>query len=55
MEPLCFSREASALLGLTERDLFVELLVSSAIIAGVAQYLGRRREKKRRAAHLVGN
>ena len=40
--------EATALLGLTERDLFVELLVFSAILAGVLQYSGRRREEKRR-------
>ena len=47
--------EATALLGWTERDLFVELLVSSAIFAGVLQYRVRRREEKRRVARLAGN
>ena len=47
--------EASALLGLTERDLFVELLVFSAIFAGVLQYAERRREEKRRVAHFAGD
>ena len=47
--------EASALLGLTERDLFVELLVLSAIFAGVLQYAERRREEKRRVAHFAGD
>ena len=47
--------EATALLGWTERDLFVELLASSAIFAGVLQYGERRREEKRRAARLAGD
>ena len=47
--------EASALLGLTERDLFVELLALSAIFAGVLQYMERRREEKRRVARLAGD
>ena len=47
--------EASALLGLTERNLFVELLALSAIFAGVLQYMERRREEKRRVARLAGD
>ena len=47
--------EATALLGWTERDLFVELLASSAIFAGVLQYGERRREEKRRVARLAGD
>ena len=47
--------EATALLGLTERDLFVELLAFSAVLAGFLVYSGRRREEKRRVAHLAGD
>ena len=52
---LSILNEASAFVGLKERDLFLELLFSSAIFAGVVHYGSRRREEKRRVAHLAGD
>ncbi len=52
---LSILNEATALAGLKDRDLFVELLVFSAVLAGVLLYSGRWREEKRRIAHLDGS
>ena len=52
---LSILNEAAALLDWQEQELFVQLLFTSAVFAGVLLYSGRRLEEKRRVAHLGDN